>query len=194
MPWCICNHDCGFNDDKISKDIHIAMYQKNWSEMFRNICLNSFPHTQPFRTDCNPILKVKSLQPKLTASSLILRGKDLFCYFLLAKVLFDEYDCYLPAPCSQGGLFSWLLPLSWRCQDTLFWRTAHLKLLIETLWKLSAPSAAFVVVLLKNKKNQYSNRKVKVFRLYLVYKTPERASFSLSCVHCNADLQLKCLF
>lgn len=34
-----------------------------------------FPHTQPFRTDCNPILKVKSLQPKLTASSLIFKGK-----------------------------------------------------------------------------------------------------------------------
>lgn len=75
MPWCICNHDCGFDDDKFSKDIHIAMYQKNWSELFRNICLNSFPHTQPFRTDYNPILKVKSLQPKLTASSLIFKGK-----------------------------------------------------------------------------------------------------------------------
>lgn len=61
------------------------MYQKNWSEMFRNICLNSFPHTQPFRTDCNPILKVKSLQPKLTASSLIFKGKRFVLLFSVGQ-------------------------------------------------------------------------------------------------------------
>ena len=72
---------------------------------------------------------------------------------------------FLPALCFLGGWFLWPLPLSWRCQDTLFWRRARPEFPAELWWKLFALDAVFVADLERQK---YKKRK-EINKLKLVF-------------------------
>ena len=52
-----------------------------------------------------------------------------------------------------ANLFSWRFPLSWRCQDILFWRTARPEVSAAPLWKLFFLVAVFLGELLSKEKN-----------------------------------------
>ena len=86
-----------------------------------------------------------------------------------------------------ANLFSWRFPLSWRCQDILFWRTARPEVSAAPLWKLFFLVAVFLGELLSKKKKiivHVNNEKQECFQASLAGLPPciKALGYFLRCI------------